>query len=161
MKNSIIYFTATLLAFFGSQTLAYSQHNHSDHEKITTEKKETVYQCPMKCEGDKTYVKAGDCPDCGMHLKEVKQENASSETFQCPMKCEGEKTYPKAANCPECGMALKQLKETTTKSDGDKKESKGASVYYTCSMHPDVKMEKEGNCPKCGMKLIEAEKTTK
>jgi hypothetical protein len=24
---------------------------------------------------------------------------------------------------------------------------------YTCSMHPDVKLDKPGKCPKCGMKL--------
>ena len=30
-----------------------------------------AYQCPMKCEGDKTYAKPGDCPKCGMHLKRL------------------------------------------------------------------------------------------
>ena len=33
-----------------------------------------VYECPMKCEGDKTYDKAGKCPVCGMDLVEVKQK---------------------------------------------------------------------------------------
>jgi len=28
---------------------------------------------------------------------------------------------------------------------------------YTCSMHPEVKSDKEGDCPKCGMKLTEME----
>ncbi len=32
-----------------------------------------VYQCPMKCEGEKTYDKAGDCAVCGMALEEVKK----------------------------------------------------------------------------------------
>ena len=32
----------------------------------------TVYQCPMKCEGDKTYKASGSCPVCNMHLKQVK-----------------------------------------------------------------------------------------
>jgi predicted RNA-binding Zn-ribbon protein involved in translation (DUF1610 family) len=27
-------------------------------------------------------------------------------------------------------------------------------VYYTCSMHPDVKSNKPGKCPKCGMDLM-------
>jgi Cu2+-exporting ATPase len=31
-----------------------------------------VYQCPMKCEGDKTYDKPGKCPKCEMDLAEVK-----------------------------------------------------------------------------------------
>lgn len=30
-----------------------------------------VYQCPMKCEGDKTYKKAGKCPKCNMKLAKV------------------------------------------------------------------------------------------
>ena len=29
-----------------------------------------TYQCPMKCEGDKTYPKPGDCPVCHMKLKQ-------------------------------------------------------------------------------------------
>lgn len=28
-----------------------------------------TYACPMHCEGDKTYSKPGNCPDCNMHLK--------------------------------------------------------------------------------------------
>ena len=30
-----------------------------------------VYQCPMKCEGEKTYDAAGKCPKCGMDLKQL------------------------------------------------------------------------------------------
>ena len=28
------------------------------------------------------------------------------------------------------------------------------SVYYTCTMHPDVKLDKPGKCPQCGMDLV-------
>jgi Cu2+-exporting ATPase len=28
-----------------------------------------TYQCPMKCEGDKTYTKPGKCPKCSMDLE--------------------------------------------------------------------------------------------
>jgi hypothetical protein len=31
----------------------------------------TAYQCTMKCEGDKTYAKAGKCPVCEMDLKKL------------------------------------------------------------------------------------------
>lgn len=31
-----------------------------------------VYQCPMKCEGEKTYDKPGKCPKCGMDVQDVK-----------------------------------------------------------------------------------------
>ena len=27
-----------------------------------------LYQCPMKCEGEKVYNAPGDCPVCGMHV---------------------------------------------------------------------------------------------
>lgn len=30
------------------------------------------YQCPMKCEGEKTYDKPGRCPVCKMYLQPVK-----------------------------------------------------------------------------------------
>ncbi|WP_456438700.1 SCO family protein [Psychroserpens sp.] len=30
-----------------------------------------VYQCPMQCEGDKTYSETGSCPICKMDLKSV------------------------------------------------------------------------------------------
>ncbi|MBL4745049.1 MAG: hypothetical protein JKY08_01645 [Flavobacteriaceae bacterium] len=31
-----------------------------------------TFQCPMKCEQEKVYEKAGACPVCKMDLKEVK-----------------------------------------------------------------------------------------
>ncbi|MEJ7680316.1 MAG: heavy metal-binding domain-containing protein [Segetibacter sp.] len=34
------------------------------------------------------------------------------------------------------------------------------SKKYTCTMHPEVVMNKPGKCPKCGMKLV-AMKTKK
>jgi len=34
-----------------------------------------------------------------------------------------------------------------------KKDTTQNTVLYTCSMHPDVKMDKAGKCPKCGMEL--------
>ncbi|HET7118550.1 MAG TPA: efflux RND transporter periplasmic adaptor subunit [Hanamia sp.] len=34
------------------------------------------------------------------------------------------------------------------------------TLYYTCSMHPQVHADKPGNCPVCGMKLIAVSKTS-
>ena len=34
-------------------------------------------------------------------------------------------------------------------------ERKEVGKIYTCSMHPEVKMDEPGKCPKCGMVLIE------
>ena len=33
-----------------------------------------------------------------------------------------------------------------------------SSVIYTCSMHPQVKLDQPGKCPICGMDLVAAEK---
>jgi transcription initiation factor IIE alpha subunit len=38
-----------------------------------------AYMCPMKCEGEKTYANSGDCPKCGMELKEKKKEEDNDE----------------------------------------------------------------------------------
>jgi Cu2+-exporting ATPase len=38
-----------------------------------------AYSCPMKCEGDKTYTKAGKCPKCGMDLKEKKEDHSNHQ----------------------------------------------------------------------------------
>ncbi len=42
----------------------------------------TAYQCPMKCEGDKTYDKPGKCPKCGMELKKVETKAAAEKKKQ-------------------------------------------------------------------------------
>ncbi|MEN9387020.1 MAG: hypothetical protein RLZZ185_1761, partial [Bacteroidota bacterium] len=42
-------------------------------KKAKQEEKKEVYQCPMKCEGTKTYSKKGKCPACTMDLKVVKK----------------------------------------------------------------------------------------
>ena len=35
-----------------------------------------------------------------------------------------------------------------------KMEMQKDSVYYTCTMHPNVKLDKPGKCPQCGMDLV-------
>lgn len=75
---------------------------------------DTVYQCPMKCEGEKTYNKAGKCPVCNMNLK-AKVTPVAAKQYQCPMKCEGEKMYSKEGKCPVCNMALKKIKPAKEK----------------------------------------------
>ena len=39
-----------------------------------------------------------------------------------------------------------------------KKDTTQHIVLYTCSMHPDLKMDKAGKCPKCGMELTVSKK---
>ncbi|TXK70877.1 heavy metal translocating P-type ATPase [Mesonia sp. HuA40] len=80
--------------------------NKDDKKKKTAKGKGTgTFYCPMHCEGDKTYDKAGDCPVCGMDL--VEEQNlftASSEQWTCPMHPEIIKD--EAGSCPICGMDL-------------------------------------------------------
>lgn len=37
-------------------------------KEVKQEQQASVYYCPMKCEGEKTYAEAGSCPECGMDL---------------------------------------------------------------------------------------------
>ncbi len=49
------------------------ENGDSDKEMKQSETAAVEYQCPMKCEGDKTYHEPGSCPVCKMDLKEVKK----------------------------------------------------------------------------------------
>lgn len=49
-------------------------------------------------------------------------------------------------------MTDQKTKTTATKT---KASAKHATKKYTCTMHPDVVMNKPGKCPKCGMNLVE------
>lgn len=44
-----------------------SEHGHQGGSSMS----ENKYQCPMKCEGDKTYDQPGNCPVCNMKLVPV------------------------------------------------------------------------------------------
>lgn len=64
------------------------------------------YYCPMHCEGDKEYDKAGDCPVCGMDL--VQQPVIQRTGYTCPMHPEICSDGP--GSCPICGMDLVPVK---------------------------------------------------
>lgn len=58
-----------------SSVVTFKVNGKTATAKFKAEKKETaMYQCPMKCEGEKTYDKQGKCPKCGMALTEVKKK---------------------------------------------------------------------------------------
>ncbi|MFA6276524.1 MAG: heavy metal translocating P-type ATPase [Pedobacter sp.] len=67
------------------------------------------FYCPMHCEGDKVYDKAGSCPVCGMDLVQQPIINHSVE-YTCPM--HPEIITDKPGDCPICGMDLVR-KETS------------------------------------------------
>lgn len=69
-----------VLAFAFTTNLIFTACKSENKEQITSDKKEVavkdVYQCPMKCEKEKTYDKEGKCPVCEMKLrkKDIKKE---------------------------------------------------------------------------------------
>ena len=96
------------------------QHEHAGHHHeqghVHTEEPKTSgdqYYCPMRCEGDKTYDKPGDCPVCGMHLLKVEKKAAAKVTYTCPMHPEVKQDGP--GSCPKCGMDLvpEKVQETS------------------------------------------------
>lgn len=90
----------------------YSIH-HADenqHTEKTLGKPQSngngVFYCPMHCEGEKTYHKAGDCPVCGMDLIEQPQLSHGQQ-YTCPMHPDVIKN--EIGDCPICGMDLVPL----------------------------------------------------
>ena len=59
-----------------------SMHHEEGEHHHDESTKETVYMCPMKCEGDKTYSEAGTCPECGMDLTLVTGDKNKTEEDQ-------------------------------------------------------------------------------
>ena len=48
------------------------------NDTTKTSDETVLYECPMHCEGDKTYDQPGNCPVCKMDLKEVEVKEKSS-----------------------------------------------------------------------------------
>ena len=56
-------------------------------EAVSEELAMVTYQCPMKCEDDKTYPEPGTCPKCNMEIKKV--DVAAEETSEVEESHEG------------------------------------------------------------------------
>ena len=65
--------TAFFLASCGNSSNEKS--NSNAFEQVET----AMYQCPMKCEGEKTYDKPGQCPKCNMDLQKVEEMHEHQE----------------------------------------------------------------------------------
>ena len=48
---------------------------------------------------------------------------------------------------------------TATYAHEHAKKHHAAAAKYTCTMHPEVVMDKPGKCPKCGMDLVKMKST--
>ena len=53
----------------GAEEQHKDEATHEHHEGEVHA--QVAYQCPMKCEGDKTYEEESTCPVCNMDLKKV------------------------------------------------------------------------------------------
>ena len=72
MKKLII--TLGFTAFLLAGSLTFSSCCNNDTSKTVQSKEISEYQCPMKCEGDKTYDHPGKCPVCGMKLEKIEKK---------------------------------------------------------------------------------------
>lgn len=98
-----------VIAIFSLNTVSAQTKTKSTTKTTKKTIVASKYQCPMKCEGDKTYAKAGKCPVCNMELVKLPKELKTAAAYACPMKCEGEKTYAKEGKCPVCNMNLTKV----------------------------------------------------
>ena len=78
MKKIILVF-AILFTISFSFTSCKVENKKVKKEQVSSDKKQDVekvkYQCPMKCEKEKTYDKEGKCPICEMKLRKKVTEN--------------------------------------------------------------------------------------
>jgi hypothetical protein len=76
----------SLVKFFGGfksnvdpdrveKTHGHGMYSHNSKVPQQTGK----YQCPMKCEGNKTYPEPGNCPVCNMKLVESEGHSAPGQ----------------------------------------------------------------------------------
>jgi heavy metal translocating P-type ATPase len=77
---------------------------YNNQYNIMNLKDKRKFYCPMRCEGDKVYDEPGDCPVCGMHLKNEVRTVGSKIIYTCPMHPEVKQNGP--GSCPKCGMDL-------------------------------------------------------
>ena len=89
-------------------------HKHNGHKHPAAEDGNGVFYCPMHCEGEKTYEKAGNCPVCGMDLIE-QPKLVTSAQYTCPMHPEIITDAP--GSCPICGMDLVPMEPTDQEED--------------------------------------------
>lgn len=80
MKKTIL-----IAAGIAMSSIIFSACNNSATQENSVSSEQTVseetYQCPMKCEGDKTYDKMGQCPKCNMDLAKI-ESNHSMESHE-------------------------------------------------------------------------------
>lgn len=74
MKNQMKKYKIILTLFIALITLVSCNNKVSEKTNDT----QTVYQCPMKCEGEKVYHEKGSCPVCKMDILPIHKELPST-----------------------------------------------------------------------------------
>jgi len=75
ITTTIMLLTAVMfMASCGSKTSESKIANTT-----TAQTANVMYQCPMKCEGEKMYDKPGSCPVCNMDLEKVEGNHEHHE----------------------------------------------------------------------------------
>jgi P-type Cu+ transporter len=90
-----------------------NKHEHKHHHEHVKDGN-GVFYCPMHCEDEKTYDKAGNCPICGMELLEQPKLEVVTQ-YTCPMHPEIIKDGP--GSCPICGMDLIPMEPDESEED--------------------------------------------
>ena len=136
MKNKFLTF-GTAILFFLSMGLLMACGGNAEPPANA---KVGAYYCPMKCEGDKTYRKAGTCPVCKMDLVVVEGEAAKHS--------EGDHEH-----------AAGEEHDDHEHAEGEEHEEHGHDggeqmAMYVCPMKCEGKTFHEpGKCPVCKMNL--------
>ncbi|MGL2963815.1 heavy metal translocating P-type ATPase [Flavobacterium sp. RSB2_4_14] len=135
-----------------------STHSHSDKKEIIIPSNaKGKYYCPMHCEGEKTYDKAGDCPVCGMHLVKEAEVEANNTLYTCPM--HPEVIIEQSGSCPICGMDLVPMNPTDTedqKTYKDLVKKMKIAVVFTVLVFAIATIEMMNNSPL--LKIMDASK---
>ena len=89
-------------------TITTPEHGFAHHPKQQTSIKNgnSVFYCPMFCEGEKTYLTQSGCPVCGMDLVE-QPSTTQTPQFTCPMHAEIVQNM--SGSCSICGIDLVTL----------------------------------------------------
>ena len=166
------------LTAVGKYTLEMSQGNVREHPTTTkaTEKSccstqshahkneisfpsnaQGKYYCPMHCEGEKVYDKAGDCPVCGMDLVQAPELTVSKTLYTCPMHPEVIQEGP--GSCPICGMDLVAMEPSESedqKTYTDLVKKMKIAVVFTLPIFAIAMIEMAANNPL--LQLMDASK---
>lgn len=128
-----------------------------------------ITSCSRNSEGETMLPVRGSVMDAeiGMQVTCPVMGNVVTVTKSTPViDYKGERYFFCCPGCDDKFMEnpnkyISDSPKQTEKEQTNTSNSAGKILYWTCSMHPEVKSDKEGNCPICGMNLIPVRKGDK